>query len=100
MYALLDSGSDCTLVTRDLANQLQLKGGKFDLQLEGDVMQGPDLMQSLVDVLLRFRQDSIAFTCDIREMFYQVKIPPEDYTVSFAAKLPLEAAPSTHQHHW
>ena len=42
------------------------------------LMQGPDLMQPLVDVLLRFRQDSIAFTCDIKDMFHQVKLPPQD----------------------
>ena len=42
------------------------------------IMQGPDLMQPLVDVLTRFREDSIAFTCDIKEMFHQVKIPPDE----------------------
>ena len=42
------------------------------------LMQGPDLMQSLVDIVVRFRQNSIAFACDIKEMFHQVKIPEED----------------------
>lgn len=44
----------------------------------GHLMQGPDMMQSLVDILVRFRQDGIAFVCDIKEMFHQVKIPEED----------------------
>ena len=44
----------------------------------GLLMQGPDLMQSLVDIVVRFWQNSIAFACDIKEMFHQVKIPEED----------------------
>ena len=40
-------------------------------------MQGPDLTNSLVGVLLRFRQAPVAFTADIESMFYQVRVPSD-----------------------
>ena len=39
------------------------------------LLQGPDLTNNLVGVLIRFRHDSIAFSGDIESMFYQVKVP-------------------------
>ena len=42
------------------------------------IMQGPDMMQPLVDVILRFRQDDIGFMCDIKEMFHQVRLPADN----------------------
>ena len=45
--------------------------------LNSYIMEGPDLMEPLVDVLTRFRQDAVAFACDIKEMFHQVKLPPD-----------------------
>lgn len=39
---------------------------------------GPDLVNSLVGVLLRFRQDKIAIASDVQAMFHQVKVPPND----------------------
>ena len=41
------------------------------------LMQGPDLVNSLVAVLLRFRKDKIAIISDIEAMFYQVKVVPQ-----------------------
>ena len=41
-------------------------------------MTGPDLMNSLVGVLLRFRKASTAVTADIEAMFYQVRVAPSD----------------------
>ena len=38
----------------------------------------PDLTNSLLGVLLRFRQYPIALVPDIEGMFNQVKVPPED----------------------
>ena len=40
--------------------------------------QGPDLTNTLVGVLLRFRQELVAITADIEGMFHQVKVDPDD----------------------
>ena len=46
--------------------------------LNDSLLQGPDLTNSLLDVLLRFREHSVAFTADIEAMFYQVRVPEDD----------------------
>ena len=38
------------------------------------LMQGPDLVSSLVGVLFRFRRESIALTADIECMFHQIRV--------------------------
>ena len=43
--------------------------------LNEQLMQGPDLTNSLVGVLTRFRQDPIAFMADIEAMLHQVRVP-------------------------
>ena len=48
------------------------------VSLNSQLRQGPDLTNSLLGVLLRFRQDPIALVADIERMFNQVKVPPED----------------------
>ncbi|XP_066913533.1 uncharacterized protein [Clytia hemisphaerica] len=40
-----------------------------------ELMQGPDLANHLIGVLMRFRQEHVAFTADIESMFFQIKIP-------------------------
>ncbi|XP_011669772.2 uncharacterized protein LOC100889397 [Strongylocentrotus purpuratus] len=45
--------------------------------LNDAVLQGPDLTNNLLGVLLRFRQEPIAIMGDIRAMFHQVRVPPE-----------------------
>ena len=50
-------------------------GGK---SLNDELMQGPDLMNSLVGVLHRFRQKSIAMSGDVEAMFHEVKVTPSD----------------------
>lgn len=52
-----------------------------DQSLNDQVMQGPTLINSLVAVLLRFRQDSIALMADIESMFHQVRVTPSDRDV-------------------
>ena len=47
------------------------------LSLNDMLYPGPDLTSSLLGVLLSFRQEPIAFTSDIRKMFYQVRVPGE-----------------------
>lgn len=46
--------------------------------LNDTLLQGPDLTNSLVEVLLRFRQSPYAFMADIESMFYQVSVPKSD----------------------
>jgi hypothetical protein len=65
------------------------KGGKvrivFDcaakserLSLNDQVLQGPDLMNNLLGVLLRFRCYPIAFTADVEAMYHQVRVSEKD----------------------
>ena len=46
-----------------------------DLSLNDTLLQGPNLSNLLVDVLLRFRQEPVAFSGDIEAMFLQVIVP-------------------------
>jgi len=45
--------------------------------LNKHLLQGPDLTNNLPGVLIRFRQEPIAFTCDIEGMFHQVRVNKE-----------------------
>ena len=45
--------------------------------LNDRLLQGPDLANNLVGVLIRFRVDQIAFCGDVESMFYRVKVPEE-----------------------
>ena len=49
--------------------------------LNEHLLQGPDLTNSLVGVLTRFRDGRHAITADIEEMFHQVKVPEQDRDV-------------------
>ena len=46
--------------------------------LNEHVMQGPDLTNSLVGVLLRFRQENVALIADVEAMFHQVRVDEKD----------------------
>ncbi len=46
--------------------------------LNGQLLQGPNLTNTLIGVLTRFREEPIAMMADIESMFYQVRVPSED----------------------
>lgn len=48
------------------------------MSLNSELLQGPDLTNSLVGVLLRFRQEPIALMADIKSMFHQVRVSKSD----------------------
>ena len=55
---------------------------KYDgVTLNDGVLQGPDLTNGLLSILLRFRQFSVAIYADVEAMFYQVYMPREDRDV-------------------
>ena len=45
--------------------------------LNRHLLQGPYLTNSLVGVLRRFKQEPVAFACDIEGMFHQVHVNEE-----------------------
>ena len=47
------------------------------VSLNKELLPGPDLMNSLVGVLIRFRQDNIAVMCDIEQMFHTFHVDPK-----------------------
>ena len=52
-----------------------------DTSLNGQLSQGPNLTNSLVGVLTRFRKGPVALMVDIESMFLQVRVPLEDANV-------------------
>ena len=52
----------------------QLQGTSLNKEL----LQGPDLTNNLIGVLLRFRQDPVAAMGDVQAMFHQVRVPVAD----------------------
>ena len=48
--------------------------------LNNTLRKGPDLTNSLVGVLMRFRENMLAVSGDIEKMYHQVEVPKEDRT--------------------
>ena len=67
--------------------------------LNTSLYTGPDLLNSLVGVLLRFRKNEIALVADIEAMFHQVKVTKADAdSLRFLwAENPLKENPEIHQ---
>ena len=63
---------------RRVCNAASKFGG---VSLNDNLMAGPDLLQSLIGVIFRFREKEIALTADVEAMFLQVKVPPTDCRV-------------------
>ena len=47
------------------------------VSLNDYLLQGPDQINSLLEILCRFRQERVAFLTDIKEMFHQFLVPEE-----------------------
>ncbi len=47
------------------------------ISLNDTLLTGPDLINSLVGVLCRFRREAVAVICDIERMFHQFSVSPE-----------------------
>jgi hypothetical protein len=50
----------------------------FGISLNSVLLQGPDLTSSLLGVLMKFREESVAVMADIEAMYYQVRVPKDD----------------------
>ena len=48
------------------------------VSLNDELLQGPDLTNSLLGVLLRFHQEHVGIAADIKSMFHMVRVPEED----------------------
>ena len=48
------------------------------ISLNKALMTGPDLLNSLVGVILRFRNYRVAFSADIEAMYHQVRVKSDD----------------------
>ncbi|KAL7848638.1 hypothetical protein SRHO_G00202610 [Serrasalmus rhombeus] len=57
--------------------QLKRDDGR-GVSLNGELLQGPDLTNTLIGALMRFREEPVAIVADIESMFYQVKVPEGD----------------------
>ena len=52
---------------------------EFDgVSLNKELLAGPDLMNSLLGVLIRFRKETVATMCDIEQMFHSFHVDPAD----------------------
>lgn len=46
------------------------------ISLNDTLLQGPDMINSLIGVLCRFRKSKIAFSCDVEKMYHQFHVAP------------------------
>ena len=48
------------------------------VSLKTELLQGPDLTNSLIGVILRFRKEPVGIMSDIKSMFHQVRVAKSD----------------------
>ena len=48
------------------------------MSLNKALITGPDLLQNLVGVLLRFREERVALVADVEQMFHRIQVREED----------------------
>ena len=66
----------------DKVRRVCIAASKFGgVSLKDNLMAGPDLLQSLIRIVFRFREKQIELTADVEAMFLQVKVPPADCNV-------------------
>ena len=51
------------------------------ISLNDNLLTGPDLLQNLIGIIFKFREQKVAITADIEAMFLQVKVQSEDCKV-------------------
>ena len=51
---------------------------KFKGTLNDQLLQGPDLTNGLLGVIIRFRREPVAMVADVEGMFHQVQVAPDD----------------------
>lgn len=66
---MTDKKPDKVRIVLDCASKCQ------GVSLNDVVLQGPDLTNNLLRVLVRFRQQPVALMVDIERMFHQVRVP-------------------------
>ncbi|XP_068728733.1 uncharacterized protein [Montipora capricornis] len=86
----LEKGKDLRVkckvaVEDDIAQGRARSCARFhNTSLNEQLLQGPDFTNSLIGILLRFRQERIGLMADIEKMFHQVRVSPQDTcTLSF-----------------
>ena len=67
--------------------------------LNDHLLTGPDLLNSLIGILMRFREERVALSADIESMLSQVVVPAEDQTVlRFLWREHQSSAPDVYQY--
>jgi hypothetical protein len=67
--------------------------------LNDHLMTGPNLLNSLTGILMRFREERVAKSADIESMFTQIVVPKDDQTVlRFLWRDDRNSPPEVYQH--